>query len=133
MLRKRLKFSDLRASLVLAETQNNRTERLSESQAHETSIISGIARIASRTGTAVDISYLLSYKEVIRLEGGNDDSEGIQDFKNSSAGMRIKGKLRKLQFIDSRTQHLAQDSEPNDDEVYMLRRRCRYLRISLKY
>jgi hypothetical protein len=56
-------------------------------------------------------------KEVIRLEGGNEYKEGVQGFKRSWAGTRIKGKLSKLQFIDSRTQHQAQDSENSDDEV----------------
>jgi hypothetical protein len=56
-------------------------------------------------------------KEVIRLGGGNEYKEGIQGFKRSWAGTRIKGKLSKLQFIDRRTQHQAQDSENSDDEV----------------
>lgn len=57
-------------------------------------------------------------KEVVRLEGGNEYKEGVQGFKRSWAGTRIKGKLSKLQFVNSRTQHQAQGSEDSDDEVY---------------
>ena len=53
-------------------------------------------------------------KEIIRLEGGNEYKEGVQGFKRSWAGTRVKGKLSKLQFIDS----TPQQEQNSDDEVY---------------
>ena len=55
--------------------------------------------------------------EIIRLQGGNEYKEGIQGFKRSWAGTRIKGKLSKLHILNSKTQHQAQDRENSDDEV----------------
>jgi hypothetical protein len=57
-------------------------------------------------------------KEIIRCEGGNEYKEGVQGFKRSWAGLRIKGKLSKLQFIDQKTQHQELNSENIDDEGY---------------
>jgi hypothetical protein len=55
-------------------------------------------------------------KEIIRLEGGNEYKEGVQGFKRSWAGTRIKGKLSTLQFIDRKQQQQAQDGENSDSE-----------------
>ena len=57
-------------------------------------------------------------QEVIRLEGGNEYKEGVQGYKRSWQGTRVKGKLSKLQFIDRKTQHQAEDRENSDDEEY---------------
>ncbi len=51
---------------------------------------------------------------IIRLKGGNEYKEGIQGFKRSWAGTRIKGKLSKLQFID---QHQAQNEDIEASEL----------------
>jgi hypothetical protein len=56
-------------------------------------------------------------QEIIRLEGGNEYKEGVQGFKRSWTGTRIKGKLSTLQFIDRKTQHQAVDDENRDEEV----------------
>ena len=58
-------------------------------------------------------------KEIIRLEGGNEYKEGVQGFKRNWAGLRIKGKLSKLQFIDRKAQHQAQSAENSDDEPFV--------------
>jgi hypothetical protein len=50
-------------------------------------------------------------KEIIRCEGGNEYKEGIQGFKRSWAGTRLKGQLSKLQFIDQKPQHQAPNVE----------------------
>jgi hypothetical protein len=56
-------------------------------------------------------------KEIIRLEGGNEYKEGVQGFKRSWAGTRIKGKLSTLQFIvRKQKQHQAQDGGNSDSE-----------------
>jgi hypothetical protein len=58
-------------------------------------------------------------KEIIRCEGGNEYKEGVQGFKRSWAGLRVKGKLSKLQFIDQKTQHQEFiDSRDGDSEGY---------------
>jgi len=46
-------------------------------------------------------------QEIIRLEGGNEYKEGVQGFKRTWAGMRVKGKLSKLQYLDPEAQHHA--------------------------
>lgn len=58
-------------------------------------------------------------KEIIRLEGGNEYKEGIQGFKRSWRGIRIKGKLSTLQFIKSNAQHqvLAHDSNNGERRI----------------
>jgi hypothetical protein len=40
---------------------------------------------------------------IIRLEGGNEYKEGVQSFKRSWTGTRIKGKLSTLHFINRET------------------------------
>ena len=55
-------------------------------------------------------------QEVIRLEGGNEYKEGVQGYKRSWQGTRVKGKLSKLQFIDRKTQRQAGDRENSDEE-----------------
>jgi hypothetical protein len=39
-------------------------------------------------------------REVIRLEGGNEYKEGVQGFKRSWKGDRLKGKLSTLVYVD---------------------------------
>jgi hypothetical protein len=39
-------------------------------------------------------------QEIIRLEGGNEYKEGVQGFRRSWAGYRVKGKLSTLRFVD---------------------------------
>jgi hypothetical protein len=55
--------------------------------------------------------------EIIRLEEGNEYKEGVQGFKCSWAGTRIKGELSTLQFIDRKTQNQVVNDENRDDEV----------------
>jgi hypothetical protein len=55
-------------------------------------------------------------KEIIRCEGGNEYKEGVQGFKRSWAGTRLKGKLSKLQFIDKNPQHQASHVEIGNNE-----------------
>ena len=58
-------------------------------------------------------------QEIIRLEGGNEYKEGVQGFKRSWAGTRIKGKLSTLRFIDRKTQHQDLDRENSDNEAFV--------------
>lgn len=39
-------------------------------------------------------------QEIIRLEGGNEYKEGVQDYKRSWAGLRVKGQLSKRTCLD---------------------------------
>ena len=61
-------------------------------------------------------------QEVIRLERGNEYKEGVRGFKRSWAGIRVKGKLSKLQFKDKKAQHQVvedrENSDGEDDEHY---------------
>jgi len=57
-------------------------------------------------------------QEIIRLEGGNEYKEGVQSFKRSWAGRRVKGKLSTLQFIDRKEPQAGNTQDNSDDELF---------------
>jgi hypothetical protein len=58
-------------------------------------------------------------KEIIRLEGGNEYKEGVQGFKRSWAGQRVKGKLSTLRFIDRKEQHQGNSQDSSDEQPFV--------------
>jgi len=56
-------------------------------------------------------------QEIIRLGGGNEYKEGVQGFKRSWAGRRVKGKLSTLQFIDRKKPQASDSQDNSDDEL----------------
>jgi hypothetical protein len=58
-------------------------------------------------------------QEIIRLDGGNEYKEGVQGFKRSWAGCRVKGKLSALQFIDRKKQQQGNGQDNSDDEPFV--------------
>jgi hypothetical protein len=58
-------------------------------------------------------------QEIIRLEGGNECKEGVQGFKRSWAGTRLKGILSSLQFTNRKEKHHDQSGENSDDEPFV--------------
>ena len=58
-------------------------------------------------------------QEIIRLKGGNEYKEGVQGFKRSWAGTRLKGILSSLQFIDRKEKQHDQSGENSDDEPFV--------------
>jgi hypothetical protein len=57
-------------------------------------------------------------QEIIRLGGGNEYKEGVQGFKRSWAGRRVKGKLSTLQFIDRKEPQASDSQDNSDDELF---------------
>jgi hypothetical protein len=57
-------------------------------------------------------------QEIIRLGGGNEYKEGVQGFKRSWVGRRVKGKLSTLQFIDRKEPQASDSQDNSDDELF---------------
>jgi hypothetical protein len=57
-------------------------------------------------------------QEIIRLGGGNEYKEGVQGFKRSWAGRRVKSKLSTLQFIDRKEPQASDSQDNSDDELF---------------
>jgi hypothetical protein len=57
-------------------------------------------------------------QEVIRLEGGNEYKEGVQGFRRSWAGRRVKGKLSTLRFVDRKEPQAGNSQDNSDDELF---------------
>jgi hypothetical protein len=55
-------------------------------------------------------------QEIIRLEGGNVYKEGVQGFRRSWAGHRVKGKLSTLRFVDRKEPQASNSQDNSDDE-----------------
>ena len=56
-------------------------------------------------------------QEIRRLEGGNEYKEGVQGFRRSWAGHRVKGKLSALRFVDRRKPQASNSQDSSDDEL----------------
>ena len=105
-----------RASLVLVEEKDNCTRCPGKTASNGACLDLCVGRFTQEKIQEWISAIPHHIHEVIRLEGGNEYKEGVQGFKRSWKGTRLKGKLSKLEFL-SETQHQQGSGDNEDGEV----------------